>query len=464
MSAIVATASVRRALGWTAGGLAICVIALVDTAIAYMVSPAVALALPLVVAATVYFFYRPMVGVYAAILFVPAEAQNLSFGSFGLTPTKAVLLLVGAVVIVRFLMVGHAGRVHSGFIAFMIAQVITILGLLIAKETFVVLKLFATWSAFLAVSMLVASAEVRQIKTILYCMCAAGAILAIESIAHGTHQTLVNGGSAATNRAQGSFTHPAQLAFWLVLATSPALVMTMAGRPLARPLLLGAAALAIAGLLLTLTRGGIIGFASSLIVLLLWRPFRRAAVTLLLIGGIFTAINLGAISRSREISVVTTRLSTVSQGAQTGGKRIQIWSITPRIIADHPLLGVGAGNFKEVSLEYGLSEDGQPFEHAHNLALTIAAERGLGALAALFWFLLAVGRTAFDALRRPSSELYPYAVALCAALFGILVNSLVDYPPGQDAVMATMMIEVGALIALERHMRAERPVEPASRL
>jgi O-antigen ligase len=431
-------------------------IAAADTFVAYAVSPAVALMLPLVIGATVFFFYRPMAGVYAAVLLVPAETLNLSFGSFGLTPTKAILLLVGGVVLLRFLVLGRVRRVHAVYAAFLVGQVITILGLLVAKDTFVVLKLFVTWSAFLTVSMLVASAQPRQIKTILYCISAAGAILAIESISHGTHQTLVNGGLAATDRAQGSFTHPAQLGFWLVLAISPALVLAIVSRSVARLLVLAAAGLSIAALLLTLTRGAIIGFASSLLVLLLWSRFRRAAIVLLLLGGIFTALNFGAISRSPELSVVTTRLSTVTQGTQTGGKRVQIWNITPTIIADHPLLGVGAGNFKNVSLEYGLSEGGQPFEHAHDVALTIAAERGLAALAMLLWFMLAVGRTGLDALRRPWSSLYPYTLALSAALFGTFVESLVDYPPGQDAVMGTIMIEVGALIALERHMRSQR--------
>jgi len=446
----------RRGAVWLAGGLVVAAVAAADTAIAYTLSPLVALGLPLATAGAVCFFYRPMVGVYAAILFVPAEAQNISFGSFGLTPTKAIMLLVGGVVVLRFLTVGHVGRPHPAYLAFMLGQAVTILGLLVAQDTFVVIKLWVTWSAFLAVSMLVATAEVRQIKAIFYCLAFAGTVLAVESIARGTHQSLVNGGLAATDRAQGSFTHPAQLAFWLLLAISPTLILTTVGRPGLRPVMLLAAGLSIAGLLLTLTRGAVVGFAGSLAVLLAWRPFRRFALALLVLGAVFTAVNFNAISHSREISVVATRLSTVAQGAQAGGERTLIWRTTPRIIADHPLLGVGAGNYSTVSLAYGLSEGGLPFEHAHDLALTVAAERGLIALAALIWFLLAVGRAGLAALGERASELYPYALGLCAALFGLFIDSFVDYPPGQDAVMGTLMIEVGALIALERHMRRAR--------
>jgi hypothetical protein len=64
-------------------------------------------------------------------------------------------------------------------------------------------------------------------------------------------------------------------------------------------------------------------------------------------------------------------------------------------------------------------------------------------------------------VRDRGSEVFPYALALCAALFGLFIDSFVDYPPGQDAVMGTLMIEVGALIALERIARASR--QPAAR-
>jgi O-antigen ligase len=443
----------RRALAWTAAGLAVAIVAAADTWIAYKASPVVAVGLPVAAVAAVYFFYRPMVGVYAAVLCVPAEALNLSFGSFGLTPTKAILLLVGGVIVVRFVMIGHLARPHPAFVAFGLGQLVTILGVLVARDTFVVIKIWVDWSAFLAVAMLVASADVRQVKRIFYCLTIAGAILAVESIAHGTNQSIVNGGLAATDRAQGAFTHPAQLAFWLLLAISPGLILMLVGPASWRPFVLGAVTLAIAGLLLTLTRGAIVGFAGSLIVLLTWVRFRRFAVALLLLGGIYTAVNFRTISHSREISVVSTRLSTVAQGAQTGGDRLLIWKTTPQIIADHPLLGVGAANFSTVSLAYGLSEGGLPFEHAHDLLLTIAAERGLIAAAMLVWFLVAIGRTGLRALRRRSSDLFPYALGLCAGLFGLFVDSFVDYPPGQDAVMGTTMIAIGALIALERHMR-----------
>src|SRR2546430_2713040 len=239
---------------WVAGGLAAALLIVIDGAIAFTLSPRIALGLPLVVAATVlvvaataYLFYRPMVGVYAAILCVPAEALNISFGSFGLTPTKAILVLVGGVVMVRFLMTARVRTVHPAYVAFIIGQIFTILGLLVAKDTFVVIKIWIIWSALLAASMLVASANARQVKTILYCLSVAGPILAVESISHGGQQKLINGGVEVTERAQGSFTHPAELAFWLLLALSPTLALALVNRGGLRWFLLASAGLSLAG-------------------------------------------------------------------------------------------------------------------------------------------------------------------------------------------------------------------------
>jgi O-antigen ligase len=438
-----------------AAAAAAALLAVVEVGIAYFISPAVALALPFALAAGLLFLYRPMAGVYAGILAVPLEVLNLSFGSFGLTPSKAIFLFIAGLAVVRFIFVGRAAAPHVAYLAFGLGLVVSALGVLVAQDSFLVVKLLVTWSAFLVISMLVATATPRQVRAIMVCLAVAGGTLALQAVATGGSQELQAAGAAATNRASAAFTHPNQLAFFLVLTLSPALVLAVRGRPSLRLPMLAIAGLTIAGLMLTLTRGAIVGAAASLVVLLAWVQFRRFAALLLFGVVLFAAINGHTLTHSKELSLVSTRLSTIKQGAQTGGGRVQIWRTTPRIIAEHFALGVGAGNFSTVSIAYGLSEGGEPFLHAHDVPLTIAAERGVLALALFAWFAFAVARAGVRAARHRQSAVYPLALGLTAGLFGLFVNSLTDYPPGQDAVMATIMVEVGALLALERHMREE---------
>ena len=106
----------RSGLLWMTVGCGVAVFAAADTAIAYMASPWIALGVPVVVVATIYFFYRPMVGVYAALLCVPAEALNLSFGSFwssGLVLVYSLEALVRSVPLNCSGAAPERGSVHS---------------------------------------------------------------------------------------------------------------------------------------------------------------------------------------------------------------------------------------------------------------------------------------------------------------------------------------------------------------
>ena len=121
---------------------------------------------------------------------------------------------------------------------------------------------------------------------------------------------------------------------------------------------------------------------------------------LILAAGLFCGFNARALEQTREVSVVGTRLSTIFNGQENrSNPRILIWKTAPKILADHPFLGIGQGNFASVSPHYGLYDVGSlPYNHAHDLFLNIAVETGVFGLAALVWLLVAVGRLiSFDA-------------------------------------------------------------------
>ena len=71
-------------------------------------------------------------------------------------------------------------------------------------------------------------------------------------------------------------------------------------------------------------------------------------------------------------------------------------------------------------------------------------------LAALVWFLVSVSRLAAATLRARARPTFPLGVGLAAALGGILASSIFDYPPRTNVIMAAIMVEIGALVALER--------------
>lgn len=452
-------------IAWTgciALGLAGLVV--VQALLAYRTSAPEALLAFVALAAMAAIAARPIYGVYMGMLAVPLEYLHLSLGSVGLSPAEGILIYTAAVAAVRFVVLGTTTRARfpSAYIAFAGLLAVTFSGLVHAEDTFVVFKIGLMWSAFFVLSMLVWGSDRRHVELVLAGIATAGGIAGLVAVSGLSNQRVIAGGTIVAGRAQAGFEHPAVLAFFLVLATPPALVLALRGPRTLRPALAVAAALCVAGLLFSLTRGAIIGLAVALLVLLAWRSFRRMAVVALVVLVGFALVNLRSLESSREIAVVGARLGTLANRQQTReNPRIKIWSTTPSIIAAYPFIGVGQGNFASVSPKYGLSDiGGLPYNHAHDIFLNVAAEMGLIGLALFLWFVIAVARAAtrtLKTLRERASPAYPAALAVVAALSGLLVNSLTDYPPRTNVVMAAIMLEIGALLSFQR--LAEQPEE-----
>jgi O-antigen ligase len=215
------------------------------------------------------------------------------------------------------------------------------------------------------------------------------------------------------------------------------------------------AACALGGLLLTLSRTGIVGVAVALAVLMAWPPFRRVAVVGLAALIVFGTLNLAAIERSEQVSVVSERLATLGRSNAVGGDpRLRIWDTGLQMATDHPLLGVGADNFPNASTAYGLrDESGGTFDHAHDVPLTVAAELGLPGLIALGFLAFWVGRLVLRGVRRRDDGLDLLALGAAAALAGIAIPSLGDYPPRVNAIAGTFAVLVGMLVAVDRLRR-----------
>lgn len=283
---------------------------------------------------------------------------------------------------------------------------------------------------------------------------AGGVIGAIAFAGVGT-QAVTQGGEVISNRAKGTFADPNVLAFFLVVALAPAVALSNRGAIVRRVLMLSCAVAMVLGLVFTLSRSGLIGAAVSLALLLTWAPFRRYALAGLGILAVVVVLNFDAIQANPQVNVVKQRFSTLTSGQLTRtNTRLEIWRKTPAMIADHPLLGVGAGNYENVSARYGLLDVGAlRYDHAHNVFLTIGAELGLLGLALFLAFCWSVVRAGRRALAARDPRVHAMALALAAALAGLLVTSLAEYPPRTSSVMAAMMIEVGALLAYERSAR-----------
>ena len=412
------------------------------------------LALPVGAAAVVVVMRRPIAGAQLALLAVPLEYLSLRLGGeAGLSPTELLLLLTTVAALVSWSLTGVRPRVPGVLAAAAAVCVLIAFGFAVAADKVIVAKILVMWSAFVVVAVLVANAEVRDLARLMACLAIAGGIAGFVAVAGGTDQSLVAGGLIATNRAQAGFAQPNVLGFFLVLAIPSAVVHTVHGPTLQRAAMGLMAVGALWGLMLSLSRTSLVGAAVGLAVLLLWPAFRRWALVGVAALFVFVVLNAEAVQESEQLSVVTQRLATLGrQDVVERDPRLQIYATTPSIIAESPLLGVGAGNYSVAAKRYGvLDHEDSPFDHAHNVPLTIAAEIGIpGLIAFVVFAVMLAGLVRRALLARGDPEVGPLLLAIAAALIGSLVTCLGDYPPRTNAIAATFMILIGALWGLLR--------------
>ncbi len=419
------------------------------------------LALPAGAAVTVVVFRRPVLGAQLALLAIPLEYLSVRVGGeFGLTPAEILLLVTAAAALARWSITASGPEVPAPLRALGVLCVAMFLGYAVADDQLILTKILLMWSAFAIVGVAVANAGPADIERLLGCLAVAGGVAGFVAVAGGADQQLVQGGLIAINRAQAGFAQPNVLGFFLVMAIPAAVALGIRGGRRARAFMALMAIGAVWGLMLSLSRTSLVGTAVGLGVLLLLPEFRRLAAVGIAVLSLFALANFEALQESQQVSVVTERVATLGRSDVVGSDpRLEIYATTPSIVADSPIVGVGAGNYSVAAQRYDLlDENERPFDHAHNVPLTIAAELGLVGLLVFAWFVAAVAGLVFRALRaRSDPATGALLLAVSAALLGSLVTSMGDYPPRTNVIAATFVVLVGAMAALVRdHERRDR--------
>ena len=120
-----------------------------------------------------------------------------------------------------------------------------------------------------------------------------------------------------------------------------------------------------------------------------------------------------------------------------------------RMIAAHPIVGVGPNMIQRRYLEYrGPDAVNQINPHLHNNPVQIAAERGLPALAAWLWFIVALARDVWKRFRSGSQTFL--AAAALASVAALLTAGLFEYNFGDSEVQMLFLIIVTLPAAADR--------------
>jgi O-antigen ligase len=239
--------------------------------------------------------------------------------------------------------------------------------------------------------------------------------------------------SAIYGRAAGTVGDPNELAAALVIGLGVAAAFAVNRHIGAtyRALSAGAALLCLAGILLSLSRGGLFGAACALLIAVAVGGRWRGRV--LALCGVLAVFAVGYYAFFASLPA---KQRVLDVGAEGGTGRLDLWTVGLRMIEAHPLNGIGSGQFAVSSVHYllrpGLISSGAFIlstpKVAHNTYLNVTAELGLvgGILfVAIIAFCIGCGLVAIRRVTRAGDESMEILMrGFVAAAGGYLVTLL----------------------------------------
>ncbi|BDS10001.1 O-antigen ligase family protein [Aureispira anguillae] len=216
---------------------------------------------------------------------------------------------------------------------------------------------------------------------------------------------------------------------------------------------IGAIGLALFLILVTQSRAAWLGMGVGILVgvlLLLAKPSERKKIVspkylgmiggcLILGGGLVWFLSSQEIIANapvQRVQAIFTYEDTKNEHTETIKERLVLWENTIEMIKEHPLLGVGLGNWKIHFPKYSIdglrSEQGQIFfQRPHNDYLWVMSELGLlGGLTYLFIIGIVLYYNLQLLLRKEvqGTEEYYSTLAITGGIIAFAVFSLVDFP------------------------------------
>jgi len=200
---------------------------------------------------------------------------------------------------------------------------------------------------------------------------------------------------------------------------------------------------------MTVTRASWLGFAVSVVAMLLLSASRR---TILIVGACAIPLVLASVvllQQKRSIGFFDKKDQSTSWREMVWKEGFQLLVSNPR----HLVVGVGMDSIKGHWREWGLFDNGrQPIGHMHSNVLQIALERGLPAL--IVWLIL-IGvylRMLWRIIRREGIDDFARGVALGAlgGVLGFFASGLVHYNWGDSEVVTVFYFIMGLCLVVER--------------
>jgi hypothetical protein len=270
----------------------------------------------------------------------------------------------------------------------------------------------------------------------------------------------VETGSGVLFRVRGTLNTDTSLAHWLEMLVPLSLSLWLASKGRWRRLVLGAIVLAgVAAQVVTFTRGGWIGVAAG-VVLVLWLQFRsRVVARRQLVAAVMAVIMLGLLLVPFA-GLIRARLFESEQN--TIAVRENLNRTALEVIRDHPITGIGLDNFVRVAPDYGTGwrwlMEGKSHK-VHNVYLALASEAGPLGLLLFITLMTAVlvssWRRSTGVAQDGAAQTATLARGLVGGLAAVLVHGLAAWGLLSYGVFPLFWMLVGLATQTSTHWEEE---------
>jgi len=231
-----------------------------------------------------------------------------------------------------------------------------------------------------------------------------------------------------------------------------------------------AAAIMVATVFLSASRGGMIAIFVELVVLgviLLGHRVdfvgRRRGVRMAVNAAAFLVVLVSLLTwlGGRQLISRVSSISTETHTELSGGMRLSIDKDALRMFQHKPVLGWGLGTFPTVYPQFRSFYTNFFVNEAHNDYLQLLCEMGFLGFATMVWFQIVLYRRAFSKIKNWMSEVSgAFTLACILGTTGILVHSLLDFnlQIPANAALFYVFCTLAAAPPLLQRARKRRPV------
>ncbi|MEM6532625.1 MAG: O-antigen ligase family protein [Myxococcota bacterium] len=246
-----------------------------------------------------------------------------------------------------------------------------------------------------------------------------------------------------------SFINPNHAAAFMGFSSMLALGLALSVRDRSRFLWAGCSILCATGLILTLSRGGILAFGATLLfataLLFARERLNPKSLLALQVGGAASLLIAAYLAYSEIVHEMWTL------GDETAVSKAAIWTALPTLVRDYWAFGVGRGALGMVYPAHQTIDVPKTFTHLENEWLQPFVDWGLPLGAALIGLVL---WTAVLAFRRLDDD--PLRIAGAAALMFLAVHNLADFNLALTGVSLPAVLVATVLVATPHRSRRRR--------